>query len=120
MLQHNALLAGKRAHVAHATVMGLHALCCGMPALAMTAAALSGAASGAALASESFAQFHTLLHAHEGWILALSALLVGAGAVLEVLARRGTHRHGFPWLFLFSVACFAANAAIVLGHRIAG
>lgn len=120
MLQHNALHAGKRAHVAHAAVMGLHALCCGVPALAVTAAALSGAASGAALASESFKEFHNLLHAHEGWILAISAGLVLAGALLEVAARRGGRQHGFPWLFAFSATCFAANVAIVLSHRAFG
>lgn len=120
MLQHNTQKAGKHAHVAHAAVMGLHALCCGLPALAMLAAAASGAASGAALASESFAQFHAILHQHEGWILAVSAALVVTGAILEAAARRGPHRHGFPWLFGFSVLCFAMNVAIILGHRAAG
>lgn len=120
MLQHNAKKAGKRAHVAHAAVMGVHALCCGMPGLAMLAAAVSGTASGAALASESFAEFHAILHHHEGWILAISAALVVSGAILEMFARRGPHRHGFPWLFAFSTACFGANVAIILGHRAFG
>lgn len=97
--------------------MGLHAVCCGMPALAMAVAALSGAASGMVLLSESFEQFHEFMHAHEVWILALSAALVAVGGALELAARRAGHAHGFPWLFAFSMFCFLANLAIVLIHR---
>lgn len=119
MLQRNApAYGGQRAHIAHAALMGLHAVCCGMPALAMAAAALSGAASGFVLLSDSFEQFHAFMHAHEVWILALSATLVGIGGALELNARRGGHAHGFPWLFAFSALCFAANVAIVLLHRL--
>lgn len=117
MLQHNSRQAGKKAHLVHAAVVGLHALCCGLPALAMLAAAVSGAASGIALLSDSFAPFHDFLHQHEVWILILSAGLVVTGGALEAWARRGPHNHGFPWLFAFSVACFAANALIILAHR---
>lgn len=117
MLQHNSAQAGKRAHIAHAALIGFHALCCGLPALAMAAAAVSGLTSGAALMSGVFEPLHALLHTHEVWILVGSAVLVVSGGVLEVLARRGAHAHGFPWLFAFSVGCFLANVAIVLAHR---
>jgi uncharacterized membrane protein HdeD (DUF308 family) len=117
MLQHNADH-GRRAHLAHAAVMGLHALCCGIPALAIAAAALSGAASGIVLVSDYTSIFHHFLHAHEVWILVLSAALVITGGTLEVLSRRGAPRaRGFPWLFAFSVFCFAANFAIIAAHR---
>jgi hypothetical protein len=116
MLQHNSARRGRRAHLAHAAVMGLHAVCCGLPALAMLAAALSGAASGVALLSESVAEIHHFLHAHELWILVVSAALVVTGGLLEAQARR-THNHGFPWLFAFSVLCFLANVAIIATHR---
>ena len=96
--------------------MGLHTLCCGLPALAMLAAAVSGATSGIALLSGSIAQIHDFLHQHELWILVLSASLVVVGGWLEVQARR-QHRHGFPWLFAFSFFCFLANVAIIIAHR---
>lgn len=117
MLQHNSARAGKKAHIAHAALIGFHALCCGLPALAMTAAAVSGLTSGAALMSGVFEPLHALLHTHEVWILVGSAALVVTGGVLEVVARRGAHAHGFPWLFAFSVGCFLANVAIVMAHR---
>jgi hypothetical protein len=102
--------------LAHAAVMGLHALCCGLPALALAAAAVSGATSGIALLSDSAGKLHEFLHQHELWILVISAALVVLGGWLEVSARRH-HRHGFPWLFAFSVLCFTANVAIILIHR---
>lgn len=116
MLQHNGVQSGRRAHLAHAAVMGLHTLCCGLPALAMLAAATSGATSGIALLSGSVAQIHDFLHRHELWIVVLSASLVIVGGWLEVAARR-EHRHGFPWLFAFSLFCFLANVAIIAAHR---
>lgn len=116
MLQHNSAKAGRRAHLAHATVMSLHALCCGLPALALAAAAVSGATSGIALASQSVAVVHEFLHQHELWILVVSAALVVSGGWLEASARRHQSR-GFPWLFAFSVLCFVANVAIIVGHR---
>ena len=116
MLQHN-VRGARRAHLAHAAVVSVHAVCCGLPALAMLAAALSGAASGGAVFSDSFVEFHHLLHAHELWIVALSAGLVMLGAWLEVSARRRHVGHSFPWLFAFSVICFLANVAVVLAHR---
>jgi len=117
MLQHNTARAGRKAHLAHAAVVALHALCCGLPALAMLAAAVSGATSGIALLSDFFEPFHHLLHQHELWIMAVSAALVVLGAVLEVVARRKPHAHGFPWLFSLSVLCFLVNVAIIVAHR---
>ncbi len=115
MLQHNSD-APRRAHLAHAAVVGMHALCCGLPALFMIAVA-AGATSGLTLLSGFVAEFHHFLHAHEIWILGLSAALVAVGGYLEFLARRGSHRHGFPWLFAFSAFCFLANVAIIAVHR---
>lgn len=117
MLQHNAAGIGRRAHVAHATVVAFHAVCCGLPILAMLAAGLTGATAGSALLSDTWREFHGLLHENEVWIVALSAVLVAFGAALEVLERRGRAQTRFPWMFALSVACFAANAAIVLAHR---
>jgi hypothetical protein len=96
--------------------MSLHAFCCGLPALAMLAAAVSGATSGIALIANYAEGFHSFLHRYELWVLVLSAALVVTGGWLEVSARR-VHRHGFPWLFSFSVLCFLANLAIILAHR---
>lgn len=117
MLQHNSARAGRKAHLAHAAVVSLHALCCGLPALAMVAAAIAGATSGVAVLAGAIEPVHAFLHAHEVWILVVSALLVVTGGGLEVLARRRAHNHGFPWLFAFSVACFVINVAIVVAHR---
>ncbi|HYD88230.1 MAG TPA: hypothetical protein VEA80_12185 [Vitreimonas sp.] len=103
--------------MAHAAVVGLHALCCGLPALAMLAAAISGATSGIAALAGIVEPLHAFLHTHEVWILVVSALLVVAGGALEALARRGAHTHGFPWLFAISVACFLVNVAIIAVHR---
>jgi|CXWL01.1.fsa_nt_gi hypothetical protein len=121
MLQHNAShgfhRAGRKAHVAHAAVVALHAICCGMPALAMLAAGLSGVTSGTAILAGSMASVHDLLHAHEIWIMSLSAALVAIGGTLEVLARRGSAPKPFPWLFALSVACFVFNVTVILLHR---
>ena len=116
MLQRNTT--PRQAHLAHAAVVGVHAVCCGLPALAMLAAALSGAASGLALFSDSLQVFHRFLHGYELWILTLSTALVTAGGALELSARWGRRRHGFPWLFAFSLACFVINIAVVLSHRL--
>lgn len=121
MLQHNTSRgmhrAGRKAHLAHATVVGLHAICCGMPALALMAASLSGITSGTAVLAGSMAGIHDLLHAHEVWILSLSAILVAIGGTLEVLARRGGAPKPFPWLFALSVACFVFNVTVIVLHR---
>lgn len=120
MLQHNMPRtmhrAGRKAHLAHAAVVGVHTICCGMPALAMAAAGLSGLASGTAILAGSMASLHGLLHAHEVWLLSLSAALVALGGTLEVLARRGAAPKLFPWLFALSVGCFAFNVTVILLH----
>jgi hypothetical protein len=115
MLQHNSQVAGKRAHIAHAAVVSLHAICCGGPALAMLAAAASGAASATYL-SINITEIHDFLHAHEVLVVVLSATLVVLGGALEALARR-RRALGFPWLFGFSVFCFLGNIALMLIHR---
>ncbi len=120
MLQHNvrpAPAARQRAHLVHAAMVGLHTLCCGLPALGLIAVALSGAASGVTLFANSMESLHFVLHTYEGWILGASAVLVLGGGVLEALARRGAHAHGFPWLFALSVACFLVNVAVIFAHR---
>jgi hypothetical protein len=80
---------------------------------------LTAAASSAASATylfENVTQIHGFVHAHEIWVLGLSAAFVAVGGALEAAARR-RRPMGFPWLFAFSVACFLANVAIVLFHR---
>ena len=98
-------------------MVSLHAICCGLPALAMLAAAVSGATSGIALLAGSVAEIHHFLHAHELWILLGSAGLVVTGGILEANARRTHPGAGFPWLFAFSVLCFVVNVAIIVAHR---
>lgn len=111
MLQRNT---AKSAHLAHAAVLSLHSICCGLPALAVTLAALG--VSGVNLGG-SMTGLHTLLHSHELWILALSAGLVTIGGIMELVSRR-THAHrSIPWLFVMSVCCFTANVAIIVVHR---
>jgi hypothetical protein len=120
MLQHNEIM-GQRAHIAHATVVSLHALCCGLPALAMVmTAAASGVAAGIGLLARFVQPFHAFMHQHEIWILAVSAALVGVGGAFEVLARRGVAVGRFPVLFAVSVGCFIANVAIISVHRMLG
>lgn len=115
MLQRNA--PAHHAHLAHAAVVGMHAICCGLPVLAMLAAAFSGAASAGALLPDLFEVFHRFLHGYELWIVALSAGLVTVGGWMELGVRRKGHAHGFPWLFAFSCACFVFNLAVILAHR---
>lgn len=115
MLQRNAN--AQHAHIAHAAVVGMHALCCGLPIAAMLAAGLTGAASASALLPDSFEVFHHLLHNYEPLIVLISAVLVAVGGWMEVSARRNGHAHGFPWLFALSVVCFLANVGVVLAHR---
>jgi hypothetical protein len=100
-------------------MVGMHTFCCGLPALAMLAAAVSGTASGVTLLSEIMGKFHDFLHGQELWILAVSAALVVVGGGLEGLARRSHRGLGFPWLFAFSVGCFLVNVGIILVHRAA-
>lgn len=119
MLQDNTAEAhGRRAHLAHAAVVSLHALCCGLPAAALMLTAATGATTGITLFAEYAGEAHAILHAHELWILGLSAVLVLVGGVLELATRRdGKHRR-LPWLYFLSVGCFALNLAIILAHRL--
>ena len=118
MLQHNAERTGKQAHIAHAAVLSLHTLCCGLPALAVTLTALSGAAASGTIAFSSFfGDLHALIHGNELWILALSAFLVSLGGAMEFAARRGRGDLPFPWLYAMSLCCFLANLAIIAVHR---
>jgi hypothetical protein len=119
MLQRNADAARHKAHAAHAAMVGLHSLCCGLPALAMLASAFSGATSGFAVFASYFSGFHQILHAHEVWLLIVSASLVTVGGVLEVTARRlGSAPKTFPIMFAVSVGCFVLNATIIAMHRV--
>lgn len=119
MLQDNTAEAhGRRAHLAHAAVVSLHALCCGLPALALMLTAATGATAGFTLFAEYTAEAHAILHAHEIWILALSAVLVTAGGVLELMVRRDGSHKGVPWLYFVSVGCFVVNLSIILAHRL--
>jgi len=113
MLQHNMR---QRAHLAHAAVVSLHAICCGMPVMAVVLTALFGTASAATVAGAWFAPAHAALHAHESWFLGVSAVLVVAGALLEWLSRRASARSGPPWLFGLSLAALVANFAVVASH----
>ena len=118
MLQHNAKNSGKQAHIAHAAVLSLHSLCCGLPALAVTLTALTGAAASGAVGFASFfGGIHALIHGNEFWILALSATLVTFGGLMEFTARRGGGGLPFPWLYAMSLGCFIANLAIIVVHR---
>jgi hypothetical protein len=119
MLQHNiAARGGRHAHVAHAAVLSLHMFCCGIPAVAVTLTALTGAAASSAVTvSGTFGAFHAAIHGHELWILGVSALLVSTGGAMEFLARRGRSGLPFPWLYAMSLCCFGANVAIIAVHR---
>jgi hypothetical protein len=125
MLQHNAQVsahgdnpgARHKAHAAHAVMVGLHALCCGLPIAALMLTAASGAAFGTAAFFSLTTSVHQILHAHEIWIVCASILLVSVGGYLEWRARRGGGSHGFPWMFALSVFCLAANLSILVLHR---
>ena len=112
MLQRNT---AKSAHLAHAAVLSLHSVCCGLPALAVTLAALgvSGLNLGGTLSG-----LHALIHGHELWILALSATLVVIGGLMELGLRRSHQHKGIPWLFVMSACCLIANIAIIAVHRL--
>jgi hypothetical protein len=112
MLQRNT---AKSAHLAHAAVLSLHSICCGLPALAVGLAALgvSGIDLGGALTG-----LHALIHGHELWILALSAGLVILGGLVEIGLHRSHAHKGVPWLFVMSACCLVANIAIIAVHRL--
>lgn len=103
-----------RAHVAHAAVVGMHILCCGVPAAMMLLAAGTGASIGLNVVAGYFQSTHAMLHANELWILALSFVFVAIGAWLEWRNHRGRR---FSPLFAASIACFVLNASIIWAHR---
>lgn len=122
MLQHNVHQRAQRApgdtaHWAHAAVVSLHAICCGLPVLAMVLATGATAGSGWAAFAASSSSLHDLLHAQELWVLAVSGALVAIGGGFELVSRRGGADRGIPWLFLLSAACLALNLAIMVVHR---
>ena len=111
--------ASATAHIAHAALISLHTLCCALPLVAVLATSIIGAGA-VGLARESSA-IHALIHGHEGLILALSAMLVAVGAVLEwrlfQRSARAGLRRGAPWLFMISVVCLTFNLVFTLAHR---
>ncbi len=117
MLQHNtaaeaAHTEARRAHIAHAAVVSLHALCCGAPVvMLLLASAATSAASGF------ITRTHGFLHQHELWLIAVSFSLLVLGGVSEWRARQAGLRR-FPVLFALSFACLIANAAILIVHRL--
>ena len=102
----------RRTHWAHVAVVAIHAICCGLPILASVA----GIAASAALMG-GVLRFHSFLHGRELWLLGISAALVAGGWFAEQRFMRRTGAGVSP-LFWLSLACFAFNAAIVLGHRL--
>lgn len=101
-----------RAHWAHAGVVALHALCCGLPLVV----SLLGVAASASLAGGVFT-WHAVLHERELWLLGISAALVAIGAFAEWRFVRADRNRRVSALFAVSLACLAFNGAIVAGHR---
>jgi hypothetical protein len=121
MLQHNTTLGrvgaatrARRAHAAHAAVVGSHVLCCGAPIALALAAAGAGASIGLTGVVQWFSAIHAFVHAHELWVLALSAGFVVVGGVLEVRAHGGRR---ISALFALSLLCFTLNAGLIAVHR---
>lgn len=100
----------RHVHWAHAAVVGMHTVCCGLPILgAMAASGVGlGLLGGLTL-------IHDALHHYEIWIVAASGALVALGGYLEWRLRRSGVRRT-PWLFLMSAAAFFVNAAVVAAH----
>jgi len=113
MLQHNASKVGRRAHVMHAAMIAIHALCCGIPVIALAAAGASSTFAGLSVVAGGV---HGALHAREIWLLGVSAALVAIGGAFEWRAR--TSNTGIPVLFAISLGCFALNLLIVASHRL--
>lgn len=118
MLQRNtgeggAARAPNTAHWAHAAVVGVHVLCCGLPA----AFAIFGVVLGTLAWAGPITTLHHWMHGYEAVILAFSAGMVALGGVLE-WRRQGAGR-GLRPLYALSVACFLANAMLVTSHWMA-
>ncbi|MDX2237700.1 MAG: hypothetical protein NW203_09055 [Hyphomonadaceae bacterium] len=118
VLQYNKTRPDPRgAHVLHALVVGLHALCCGAPAALLLISAGLGASTGLAATQGFVGDVHDVLHGHEGIILGASAALVLIGGAAEWRLRRVHGVRGFPFLFAASVACLVLNAGIIAAHN---
>lgn len=104
---------GRRTHWAHVAMVTLHTICCGLPLLA----SVTGLAASAALMGDVL-RLHDYLHGRELWLLGVSAALVLFGGLAEWRLFGAGKRWVSP-LFAVSLACFAFNAAIVMGHRLA-
>ncbi|MGE3142177.1 MAG: hypothetical protein AB7L65_02550 [Hyphomonadaceae bacterium] len=103
----------RRAHIAHACVVGMHSLCCGAPIALMLFSA--GAAAGAL--GGFVTRTHAFLHGHEFWLIGVSAALILLGGAAEWRARRaGAQR--FPVMFALSVGCLFLNIGIIAAHRL--
>ncbi|MES1204111.1 MAG: hypothetical protein ABUS57_21950 [Pseudomonadota bacterium] len=114
MLQHNTSANGGRAsskaHWAHAALVSMHALCCGLPA----AMAVAGFAIGALAWAAPIVRLHTFLHGYEPEMLMVSFALVAIGGLAEW--RRRTQLRSFPKLYALSLVCFLANAGMITTH----
>jgi hypothetical protein len=111
MLQHNTAKQGaSRAHWAHAALVGMHALCCGLP----MAMAVAGVAIGALAWAGPIIRIHTFLHGYEPEMLMVSFALVAIGGFAEW--RRRAQLRAFPKLYALSLICFLANAGMVTTH----
>ena len=115
MLQHNTKneSLSRRTHWAHAAVVALHTVCCGIPAfLAITGAAMWILS----WASGPVASIHGFIHGYEAEVTALSFILVVVGGALEWHHRAG--RKGIPKLYALSLICFFANISLIAAHRL--
>ena len=100
-------------------MISLHTLCCGLPVLALGLVALSGATAGTSVLLAVSQTLHGALHDREYWILALSAVLVGAGAWFELRSWRSGARRRVSPLFALSLGCFVFNIILIAVHRAA-
>lgn len=111
----------KTSHLAHAAMVSLHSLCCGLPILATLASSVLGAGllglqRGATLA-------HEQIHRVELALVVLSAAFVLLGAALEWRAHQRRRQAGEPGrvslFFLASVGFLAFNAWFTTLHQLA-
>jgi hypothetical protein len=115
MLQHNVTAArARRAHAAHAAVVGGHLFCCGIPLAVVLLSAGTGVSAGVSAVAQWFGVAHAWLHAHEAWLLGASAFLVLLGGALEARVHGGRR---FSALFVLSLLCFTLNVGLIWSHR---